>query len=98
MFTERRMSTFSVRLPEPLKNDLDKLAQMTKRSRAHLVKEAVAAYVADQQAYIKELLEAKADAESGELHSREQIFAWMDSWGTERVPKPPPDIHRKRQK
>lgn len=87
------MSTFSVRLPEPLKNDLDELAQLTKRSRGHLVKEAVAAYVADQQAYIKELLEAKAEAEKGPLHSFESITKWMDSWGTDRVlPPPEPDV------
>lgn len=92
------MTTFSVRLPDPLKNDLDELAQATNRSRAYLVKEAVAAYVAEQQAYIRELLEAKASAEKGPLYSFDVISRWMDTWGTDHeLPPPEPDIFPKRK-
>lgn len=86
-------STFSVRLSDDLKNDVDKYAALTKRSRSYIVQEAIAAYMKDRLAYLDDLNEAIADAQSGYAHSSEQIFAWMDTWGTENeTPLPEPDI------
>jgi hypothetical protein len=43
--------------------------------------------------YIEELNAAKKSALGGPLYSAEQIFTWMDSWGTDKeLPPPEPDI------
>jgi predicted transcriptional regulator len=85
--------TFSVRLPDALRDDVDALAELTKRSRSYIVKEAVAIYMKDRTAYLRDLNEAVADAESGYGHSAEQVFDWMNTWGTEdETSAPAPDI------
>jgi predicted transcriptional regulator len=88
-----RPDTFSVRLPDEVKSQLDELAALTKRSRSYLVQEAVASYVKDRAAYLQDIDQAMASAESGVGHSGEQIFEWMESWGTDsEKPSPAPDI------
>lgn len=88
-----KTDTFSVRLPEDIKQQVDDIARLTKRSRSFIVKEAITSYVTSRQDYIKELDEAVKSAESGVGHSSEQIFSWMKSWGTEdELSSPTPDI------
>lgn len=88
-----KAQTFSIRLPDDVKEQVDELAKITKRSRSFIVKEAVETYVRDRAAYIKELDEAVTSAESGYGHSFEQVSKWMKSWGTENeLPSPEPDI------
>ena len=88
-----KADTFSVRLPDAVKAQLDELATLTKRSRSFLIQEAVANYVKDRSAYLQDLDRAVLSAESGHGHSGEQIFSWMESWGKEsELPSPEPDI------
>lgn len=96
MTTSNITETFSVRLPDELKAEVDRLATMTKRSRSFIVKEAVAAYMHERTAYMRELDEAMQSAASGVGHSGDQIFDWMRSWGTRNeLPEPKPDIRRR---
>lgn len=89
--------TFSVRLPDATRKNVDKLAALTKRSRSYIVVEAVEAYVKDRMAYVSELDVAVLSAATGPAHSGEQIFAWMRSWGTDNeLPSPSPDIPKPR--
>ncbi len=88
-----KAQTFSVRLPDDVRKQVDELARITKRSRSFIVKEAVESYVRDRSAYVQELDEAVASTESGYGHSGEQIHNWMNSWGTENeLAAPEPDI------
>jgi predicted transcriptional regulator len=88
-----KAETFSVRLSEDIRRQVDQLARLTKRSRSFIVQEAVESYVRDHAAYLGELDAAVASAESGVGHSGEQIFTWMRSWGSAReLPAPEPDI------
>jgi predicted transcriptional regulator len=92
-----KAETFSVRLPDETKRQVDQLARLTNRSRSYIVKEAVEEYVRVRGAYLKELDEAVARAEAGIGHSGEQIFAWMKSWGTaNELPSPIPNIRPKK--
>lgn len=85
--------TFSVRLPDDLRSEVDALAKLTKRSRSFVIKEAVAAYVQDHHDYLKAIDAALKEAESGVGHSGEQVFRWMRSLGTQdEYPLPEPDI------
>ncbi|MGL4488333.1 MAG: CopG family ribbon-helix-helix protein [Rhizobiaceae bacterium] len=88
-----KAETFSVRLSDTVKSQVDELARLSKRSRSYIVQEAIASYVQDRAAYLREIDEAVLSAEIGVAHSGEQIFGWMKSWGTEgEMPSPEPDI------
>jgi predicted transcriptional regulator len=88
--------TFSVRLPNVTRQNVDKLAALTKRSRSYIINEAVEAYVKDRLAYVTDLDQAVSSSESGVGHSGEQIFDWIRSWGTEQeLPSPKPDLPHK---
>jgi predicted transcriptional regulator len=88
-----KSETFSVRLPDEVKRELDELARATKRSRSFIVNEAVATFVRERANYLRELDQAVKSAESGVGHSSERIFAWMNSWGSnDELPAPEPDI------
>jgi predicted transcriptional regulator len=89
-----KAETFSVRLSDSVKTQVDELARMTKRSRSFIVQEAISTYVQDRADYMRELDDAVKSAESGIGHSGEQIFSWMRSWGTAKeLASPEPDIH-----
>jgi predicted transcriptional regulator len=85
--------TFSVRLPEDLKAEVEKIAVATRRSRAFIVKEAVAAYVDEHRAYKAAVQEALAEADKGVFISGEAIHAWLDELRTNPdAVDPDPDI------
>ncbi len=76
-------TTFSVRLPEQLKNDVDSYASMTKRSRSFIVKEAIAAYMEERAAYLAELNEAVASIDTHPTYDFDKVTNWIKTWGTE---------------
>ena len=88
-----KAETFSVRLSDDVKTQVDHLAKLTRRSRSFIVNEAIAIYMRDRSEYIRELEMAVKSAESGVGHSSDQIFGWMKSWGTSaELSYPMPDI------
>jgi len=85
--------TFSVRLPDDLAREVDRLARMTDRSRSSVVKDAIAAYLNEEKAYLEAIDEAVREADKGVFVSGEAVSAWLASWGTDDVlPEPEPDI------
>ena len=85
--------TFSVRLPDGLRREVDDFAKATKRSRSFVVKEAVAAYMAEQRAYLTAIEEGEREADLGIFVSGEAVERWLLSWGTDNeLPRPEPDI------
>ena len=89
-------STFSVRLPEELRREVDEFAKATKRSRSFVVKEAVAAFMQEQRAYYAAIDEALAEADNGVFISGEKVMEWLASWGAKNeLPPPEPDIFLK---
>ncbi len=92
-----KAETFSVRLPDEVKPQIDHLARLAKRSRSSIVKEAVDCYLRDRAAYLRDLDAAVTSAESGVGHSGEQIFSWMKSWGSlNELPSPDPDVRARK--
>jgi RHH-type transcriptional regulator, rel operon repressor / antitoxin RelB len=88
-----KADTFSVRLPDDVKTQIDALAKLTHRSRSFIVKEAVSVYMRERSEYIRELDAAVKSAENGIGHSGDQIFGWLKSWGSDaELPSPQPDI------
>ena len=86
--------TFSVRLPDDLRAEVDKMAEATKRSRAFIIKEAVEAYVDEHRAYLAAIDEAIIEADKGVFISGEKVLAWLEQPDLD-APAPKPDIFRK---
>ncbi|WAC49680.1 ribbon-helix-helix domain-containing protein [Asticcacaulis sp. SL142] len=88
-----KADTFSVRLPDDLKAEITRIAEATQRSRAFVIKEAVAAYVEDHRAYKAAIQEAIAEADKGVFISGEKVMAWLEELRTNPdAPDPEPDI------
>ena len=88
-----KSETFSVRLSEDVRQQVDDLARLSKRSRSFIVNEAVETYMRGRADYIRDLDAAVKSAESGVGHSGAQIFGWMKSWGMQKeIASPAPDV------
>jgi predicted transcriptional regulator len=83
----------SIRFQDDVREQLDQFAGLSKRSRNYIVNEAVAAYTRDQLQRIAEIDAAVQEAKSGVGYSKESVFAWLRSKGTDNpLPRPEPDI------
>ena len=84
---------FSIRIDPKIKKRLEKEAKLEKRSAAFVIQEALENYL-DGKDYERKIAdEAFAEAEKGVFISGEKVFAWMESWETDKeLPFPEPDI------
>lgn len=78
-------------LPAALADKLDALAVRSERSRGWIMKQAVAAWVDQEEERHKLTLEALADVEAGRLIDHQAVVAWAESLGTD-DPLPPPAV------
>ena len=83
----------TVRLPPEVGEKLEALARGTKRSKAYLAGQAIAAFVERngwQVARIEAALEEVGSGRPGVPH--ETVEKWMDSWDTDHeLPRPTPE-------
>jgi predicted transcriptional regulator len=87
------VAPFSIRLDTKIKKRLEKEAKLTRRSAGFVVKQALKDYLDGKEHERKIADEAFAEAEKGVFISGEKVFAWMESWGTDKeLPFPEPDI------
>jgi predicted transcriptional regulator len=84
-----RSATLSIRLKPDIKNRLARLAKSSGRSSNFLISDAVEAYVADQERMLAEVLQADRQVKSGHYIPREDMKAWLLSWGTDHELPPP---------
>ena len=91
------MPTTSIRIDDELNNKLEKLASSLNRKKGWIIKEAIAQYVGfeekKQQRYF-DTLEALEDVKDGNVISSEDVFKWMDTWGSD-AELPPPLVKNK---
>jgi predicted transcriptional regulator len=73
-----KTSTFSVRLPDELRQEVAKIAQKQKRSSAFIIKEAVEEYVAEKIAYYNAIDEALEDVANGKTISGDEFFSKLN--------------------
>lgn len=78
------MSVTTIRLPEELSEDLDRLAEETQSSRSHLINQAVKEYIVrahtDAERW-QETLAALESVKAGRLADGEEVGAWLTGWG-----------------
>ncbi len=82
-------TTLSIRLKPEIKKRLAKLAKASGRSSNFLISDAVESYVADQERMLAEVRQADRQVKSGHYISREDMKAWLLSWGTDHELPPP---------
>lgn len=87
MNAETRVLTTHV--PLGLAEKVDAMAARLDRSRGWVLKQALAAWVDQEEDRHKMTLEALADVEAGRLIDHGMIQAWAESLGTDK-PLPPP--------
>lgn len=78
-------------LPSALAEKLDALAARSERSRGWIMKQAVAAWVDQEEERHKLTLEALADVDAGRLIDHHSVVAWAESLATDE-PLPTPTV------
>lgn len=76
-------------VPLALARKVDKLAEKLERSRGWVVKQALSAWVEQEEERHRLTLEALADVDSGRVIDHQAVQAWANSLGTDK-PKLPP--------
>jgi predicted transcriptional regulator len=88
--TETRVLTAHV--PRDMAEKIDRLADRLDRPRAWIVKQALAAWIDQEEERERLTQEALADVDAGRVIDHQLVQAWADSLGTDRplpVPKAP---------
>jgi len=70
-------------VPLPLANKIDDLAQRLERSKAWIVKQALAAWVEQEEERLRLTLEALADVDKGHVIDHQSVQAWAESLDTD---------------
>lgn len=76
-------------VPLPLAEKVDQLAVRLDRSRGWIVKQALAAWVDQEEERSRLTSEALADVDAGRVIAHQAVQAWADSLGTDQ-PLPVP--------
>lgn len=76
-------------IPLPLAKKVDELASRLERSRGWIMKQALSAWVEQEEERSRLTREALADVDAGQVIDHQSVQAWADSLGTEE-PLPPP--------
>jgi predicted transcriptional regulator len=77
-------------LPLPLARKVDALAARLERPRGWIVKQALSAWVDQEEERRRLTLEALADVDAGRVIDHQAVQAWADSLDTDKpLPAPP---------
>ncbi|BBP02921.1 CopG family transcriptional regulator [Sulfuriferula plumbiphila] len=76
-------------VPLPLAEKVDQMAARLERSRGWIVKQALAAWIDQEEERSRLTREALADVDAGHVIDHQAVQAWADSLGTDR-PLPVP--------
>ena len=87
MATDTKVLTAHV--PIGLAEKVEAMALRLERSRGWVMKQALAAWVDQEEERHRMTLEALADVDAGRVSDHQAIQAWADSLGTD-TPLPPP--------
>lgn len=78
-------------IPLPLADKVDQLASRLERSRGWIVKQALSAWIDQEEERSRLTREAMADVDAGRVIDHQAVQAWADSLGTAN-PLPAPVI------
>ena len=73
-------TTMTIRLDETVKQQLDRLAESTHRSKSFLAAEAIRTFVENNAWQIDEIQAALAEADAGDFADEKDVAALADKW------------------
>jgi predicted transcriptional regulator len=76
-------------VPIPLAEKVDQIAARMERSRGWIMKQALTAWVDQEEERRRMTLEGMSDVETGQVINHQSVQAWADSLGTD-MPLPIP--------
>jgi len=76
-------------VPRALAEKIDELAERLERSRGWIVKQALSAWVEQEEERRRLTLEALADVDAGRVIDHQAVQAWAESLGTDKPRRPP---------
>ena len=71
-------------VPLPLAEKVDQIAARMERSRGWIVKQALSAWVEQEEERSRMTLEAMADIDAGQVINHQSVQAWADSLSTDK--------------
>lgn len=71
-------------VPIPLAEKVDQIAARMERSRGWIVKQALSAWVDQEEERRRMTLEGMADVEAGQVIEHQSVLAWAESLGTDK--------------
>lgn len=74
---------FTAHVPLPLADKVDQLAARLERSRGWIVKQALTAWIDQEEERSRLTREAMADVDAGRVIDHQAVQAWADSLGTD---------------
>jgi predicted transcriptional regulator len=86
---EAQTKVLTAHIPTSLAKKVDKLAEKLERSRAWVIKQALSAWVAEEEEHYKLTIEALKEVKSGQVVDHDDVEKWADSL-TGQHPKPAP--------
>ena len=73
-------TTMTLRIEDSIKEQLEKLAQATHRTKSFLASEAIKNYISMNEWQINDIKEGLEEADRGEFASDEEVKAVFDKW------------------
>jgi len=83
--------TVSIRLEDNVISDLDKLSNITERSKAWLMGKAVEQYIENESWQIQSIEKTLSKVKNGKakFSDHDSVSQWLESWGTQTEQEPP---------
>jgi predicted transcriptional regulator len=73
-------TTMTIRLDTDIKDQLDRLAEATQRSKSFLAAEAIREYVETNEWQLQEIKAAIAEADAGDVATEAEVKALTEKW------------------
>ena len=80
---------FSIRIDDTVRSKLEKICDLSDRSKAYITAKAIEEYVERNSWKVEALKNAKQEADKGEFVSNEAMGDWINSLGTDDELSPP---------
>ncbi|SFN71722.1 Predicted transcriptional regulator [Izhakiella capsodis] len=87
--TQAVTRVLTAHVPLPIADKVDQIAARLERSRGWIMKQALSAWIAQEEERDRLTQEALADVDSGQVIDHQAVQAWADTLGTDK-PLPVP--------
>ena len=81
--TAQVTKVITAHVPLPMADKVDQMAARLERSRGWIIKQALSAWLAQEEERNRLTLEALDDVTSGQVIDQQAVQAWADSLGTD---------------